>query len=96
MFGVDSRGEVWVYGCTGPGGLLAAARGAGSPCLELQSWQLLVEGGVVTSPSAAGPREGGHNGEPKVLVTLWGWAARAEQDVIVSFGRWLVLLLVPH
>lgn len=90
-------------------GVLAQAGGLGSLCAALSScqrhWESLCGAGEwkagckgcscsTPSPSAAGPRERGQNGESKVLVTLWGWAAQAEQEVIFSFGRCLVLLLV--
>lgn len=90
MFGLDSRGEVWIMGLLAQAGwghpvlLLAAARGTGSPCLHLES----VEGVVVQHPALLlGLREGGQSGESKVLVALWGWAAQAEQEVIFSLGR---------
>lgn len=66
--------------------LLAAARGTGSPYLHLEGGQLIVEG--VQHPALLpDPREGGHSGKSKVLVTLWSWAAQVEQEVISSFGR---------
>lgn len=71
--------------------LLAAARGTGSPCVHLESGQLVVEGVAVQRPALLlGPREGGHNGESRVLVTLWGWAAQAEQEEF-----WEVFPAVP-
>lgn len=65
--------------------ILAATRGTGNPCLHLECGQLIVEG--VQHPALLlDPREGGHSGESKVLVTLWGWAAKAEQEMIPALG----------
>lgn len=75
MLGLDSKGEVWDYGCTGWGHpvLLLAESLSRSPCLHLEGGQLIVEGAPLN------PSVGPQGREGRVLVPLGGWAAGAEQ-----------------
>lgn len=83
MLGLDSKGEVWDYGCTGWGHpvLLLAESLSRSPCLHLEGGQLIVEGAPL-NPSS------GPQGGRAECWSYWGAGQLGlNREGIFSFGR---------